>query len=413
MGERVVGRPAWDLSSATRPSSKNLPSSSERSAWGSKAASPREVSSEVMKSRGSEKERDRGRETSRSRKRRRRSNRSPSPRASRRERETPILGKTSGMAAVGAWAARYEVANLLTARCNPSDLVRAIHKGEEGDDEILYRGYLLSPSPSQSRGTRSDRGRVRGENPPSGTETAKGLLNESEDDDKSQPPGEVQLKVPEAQQPDNPAAPPWARGDAEKSKGFLSQPKVEAGDPGLKFAKPAMPPKRGRRVDPKDVPIGAPPGDLGDQDGEGFAKKALPPRSKSEVREPGRLTVRTVEAAKPKTVRERESKDLQTYHEKSLKIFGSLRLMGVDMDLLELVLTPEGKVNEDRFSLHTAPNRASTGLRYARLMENLLRCRMGVEQIPPRPSYWPLTTMGRRLASSPKKGILVGPRGCR
>ena len=78
MGERVVGRPAWAFSSTTRPSSNHHPSSSERSAWGSKAASPREVSSEVMKSRGSEKERDRGRETSRSRKRRRRFNRSPS-----------------------------------------------------------------------------------------------------------------------------------------------------------------------------------------------------------------------------------------------------------------------------------------------------------------------------------------------
>ena len=76
MGERVVGRPAWAFSSSTHPSSNHLPSSSERSAWGSKAASPREVSSEVMKSRGGEKERDRGRETSRSRKRRRRFNRS-------------------------------------------------------------------------------------------------------------------------------------------------------------------------------------------------------------------------------------------------------------------------------------------------------------------------------------------------
>ena len=42
------------------------------------------------------------------------------------------------------------------------------------------------------------------------------------------------------------------------------------------------------------------------------------------------------------------------------------------MDLLELVTKPDGTVNEDRFSLHTPPNKASTGLRYARLMRGLL-----------------------------------------
>lgn len=75
----------------------------------------------------------------------------------------------------------------------------------------------------------------------------------------------------------------------------------------------------------------------------------------------------------PRTVKDREARDLAVYQEKSLKIFGTLRLMGIEMDLSDLVLSSDGKVNEDRFSLHTAPNRASTGLRYARLMENLLK----------------------------------------
>ena len=375
MGERAVGRPAWALSSTVPPTSKNLPSSSERSAWGRRAATPRGISSEEMGGRGREAER--AKEKSRSRRRRRRSNRerSPSPRVARRERDLPVLGRTSGMAAVGAWAARYEIANLLTAKCNPNDLVRAIHRSEEGEDDILYRGNLLKLSPSGSRGTRSERGSTTGHKKAESDTNETLPLLETEEEGQQGDPGEERLKVREAMAPDKPSPPPWAKSEQRTSTGPPSRPRDDSGDPSLKFAKPANPPKKRAPEKVEDPRPREKPGGLAEGEKESFSKRAKPPRSPSRVMQPGPLTLKTLggRPAQPKTVKERETKDLQLYHELSLEIFGALRIMGVSMDLMELVLTTDGKVIEDRFSLHTAPNRASTGLRYARLMGNLIK----------------------------------------
>ena len=376
MGERAVGRPAWAFSSTVPPSTKSLPSSSERSAWGSRAATPRGISSEEMGARGREAER--AKEKSRSRRRRRRSNRerSPSPRVAHRERTLPVLGKTNGMAAVGAWAARYEIANLLTAKCNPNDLVRAIHKAEEGEDEILYRGNLLKLSPSGSRGTRSEKGSTADPKQRDGeSKEAIPLLETEEEEEKRDELEDDRLRVQEVNTPDQPVAPPWARREQEKSSGYPSRSVGDSGDLSLKFAKPANPPKKRTQPKVEDVNQGDQTGGFGEGEKDSFAKRAKPPRSPSKVNTPGPLSLKTLDSRRPKprTVKEKESKDLQLYHELSLEIFGTLRLMGVSMDLMELVLTSDGRVIEDRFSLHTAPNRASTGLRYARLMGNLIK----------------------------------------
>ena len=438
MGERGVGRPAWLLSSSTRPPSKPLASSSERSAWGSRAATPRGISSEEMRSRASGT--DRGREVSRSRKRRRRSQRSSSPKHSKRERATPILGKTSGMAAVGAWAARYEIANLLTSKCDPNELVRVIHKGEEGRDEILYRGYLLSPSPDRSRRGESEKERSHGGSQASGKESRKGPLLESDDGEKSQTSVADILKVPEAAKPETPDEPPWVKRISEKTKGLLGHHQGDASELGLRFAKPAVPPRKSRPETAKETLSEEPPKTAGVAEGERFAKAAKPPKATQDVRTPGALTVKTVGGTMPRTVKDREARDLAVYQEKSLKIFGTLRLMGIEMDLSDLVLSSDGKVNEDRFSLHTAPNRASTGLRYARLMENLLKwghederpvregstpfdrlCTLEfVEHLMQRGcgantrkrSFSPWTTTGRRLDSNHKRATLAEQRDC-
>lgn len=42
------------------------------------------------------------------------------------------LGLTTGITAAGAWAARFEVAAMLEARCDPNELVTAIRSGKEG-----------------------------------------------------------------------------------------------------------------------------------------------------------------------------------------------------------------------------------------------------------------------------------------
>ena len=42
------------------------------------------------------------------------------------------LGRTTGVTAAGAWAARFEVASILEPRCDPGELVRLIKSGKEG-----------------------------------------------------------------------------------------------------------------------------------------------------------------------------------------------------------------------------------------------------------------------------------------
>ena len=51
----------------------------------------------------------------------------------------PSLGRTSGVAAAGAWAARWEIASMLEARCDPAELVSCIQSGKEGE-QILNLG---------------------------------------------------------------------------------------------------------------------------------------------------------------------------------------------------------------------------------------------------------------------------------
>ena len=96
-----------------------------------------------------------------------------------------------------------------------------------------------------------------------------------------------------------------------------------------------------------------------------FAKAAKPPSRRNAVI-PDVPTVTVGGRAKPRSMGEKESKDLARYLEISLRIFSRLRLMGIEMDLLDLVKKEDGSINEDRFSILTSPNKASTGLRYAR-----------------------------------------------
>ncbi len=319
---------------------------------------------------------NRVRDRSRSRRRRRRSNRDHPPDENEKGRGTsiPVLGRTSGLAAVGAWAARYEIANLLAAGCHPTDLIRVIHKGEEGREDILYEGTLLKLPPAESRGSRSDRGSTVESRQRAADGGRKEPLIETEDDDKVSESASVKWPKTEAEVPEAQAVPPWAKREKANPPNPPSRHSGEVGDSSLKFAKPANPPpiktpETEVKVDLTSVKVERTAEEI-----ESFSKRAKPPSSPGKVRSPGRLEVVTLGKGreKPKTIGDRETQDLKRYHEKSLEIFRTLRIMGITMDLMDLVIGADGKVKEERFSLHTAPNRASTGFRYARLMENLL-----------------------------------------
>ena len=56
------------------------------------------------------------------------------------------LGLTTGITAAGAWAARFEIASMLEAKCNPNELVEAIRAGREGP-------HVLSMTQHEERST--------------------------------------------------------------------------------------------------------------------------------------------------------------------------------------------------------------------------------------------------------------------
>eukprot|EP00434_Breviolum_minutum_P009285 symbB.v1.2.008182.t1/scaffold450.1/size202773/1 len=108
---------------------------------------------------------------------------------------------------------------------------------------------------------------------------------------------------------------------------------------------------------------------------QSFRKRAMPPTAEE---------LKAAAEKKPKTnrfagaearhgsMKERESKDLKTFHNFAMRIFESLKKLEVVMDLEELIVK-DGSIDEDRFFTHTCPNRASTGLRYARCMQTFLK----------------------------------------
>eukprot|EP00438_Fugacium_kawagutii_P006699 Skav219111 [mRNA] locus=scaffold1574:326424:353022:+ [translate_table: standard] len=56
------------------------------------------------------------------------------------------LGRTAGVMAAGAWAARWEIANMLEHGCDPALLVECIKKGEEGPHVLHGEAPATSPS---------------------------------------------------------------------------------------------------------------------------------------------------------------------------------------------------------------------------------------------------------------------------
>ena len=67
---------------------------------------------------------------------------------------------------------------------------------------------------------------------------------------------------------------------------------------------------------------------------------------------------------------EREKRELESFFKAAKNIFGHLKEAGVRMDLAELTSCPDGGFDEVRFRMHVAPNKARTGMRYARLLRS-------------------------------------------
>ena len=321
------------------------------------------------KSRSRRKERSVVDSSSRSRRRDRYQNASGSeeesrpPDAKRRE-VLAALGKTKGVTSAGAWSARLEIANLLEIGCSPDHVISMVRKGKEADHPLGANGELKLVW-VDDEGVVCGKGKRKASRSPL-AEPSK-LEDSSADESEFATPGSEKTGKIEAKA-ERSSFPPWAESPGTRDEVPQSvQGDVAPKVPSLSgFAKPARPPRgyvpgKPRDDEPKRTPLGE----------EAFQKKANPPREGTPVL--GKIPVVSGKArGLPRSLADKEVQDLKKFQEFALLFFGFLRVEGVDMDLLELVTKPDGTVNEDRFALHTSPNKASTGLRYSRLMKGLL-----------------------------------------
>lgn len=70
----------------------------------------------------------------------------PEATGKKRRMESSPLGRTSGVLAAGAWAARMEIATLLESGCDTSSLVDLIKQGKEGDHVLSLVGGSVQSS---------------------------------------------------------------------------------------------------------------------------------------------------------------------------------------------------------------------------------------------------------------------------
>ena len=110
----------------------------------------------------------------------------------------------------------------------------------------------------------------------------------------------------------------------------------------LKFAKPARPPQQGQG------PLAEPP----------FGGR--PERARRRGTGEDSLV-------------EREEQELEKFFDSALELYEFLKSSKVKMDLTELVECADGSMDQKRFKMHVAPNRAKTGMRYARLLRGLFK----------------------------------------
>ena len=308
----------------------------------------------------------------------------PPRRSERRDRsgeEQPSvevsLGRTSGVAAAGAWAARFEMASLLESRCDPGDLVRLIKSGKEGP-------HVLSMVPEvrqSNRGSSLPKSWIKVEDK---DDSQRDLFSDFEDWEKEV---ERQQAILDSLA-DKKDLPPWASKQSEVSKSSGARRETEhlfgvgtisgEGKTDTPFLKKAAPPPASAtpvlvKAISKAMESGKPVSERSEKEPAPFLKPANPP--------PPGDTSRHVRSAKrrkrgeaPVTMAEVEAEALSKYNKDCTYIYDKFKRLNFEMDLVSMV-EPGGVLDKDRFRLLTRPNRASTGLNYSRLIDRYLRWR--------------------------------------
>ena len=300
----------------------------------------------------------------------------------------PELGKTSGLHAVGAWAARMEIAKLLEAGVDPSLVVKAVRSGKEGDSPLdlsppMFTGEPMAEEvePLSPKGSRASPPSSRKFEVDEASELAR-LFGSS--------PQEQQLLLNEAGA--FAGSPDWAEGS---SPSILFRKRAEIPKDlnvqmvtkySLNFLPPTgalQPPQIEKMSESFDTEgeeseeeqVGEAAVEEEDERSLDFKKKArLPmPEELKHPEEPVKPP------PKPNYGRPADERDkLEKFYKRSLDLFEVLVVAGVKMDLVDLVVitkddSKEPSIDEKRFRLHVEPKGAGTGLGYVRLMERLVK----------------------------------------
>ncbi len=296
----------------------------------------------------------------------------------RRSSEDWSLGATHGAVAYGAWAARIEIANMLEKKCDPGQIIELVDKGIEGEAPLR--------TDNESIPRFSDPVRIE-DDVPSGGERPRRPLEPSERFGEEKiaaklfPEMDVEEVVEEQRAIMNALAtkgsetPPWAHKDTntEVKTAVLKVEQVApfgnpTGDPS--FRKRAQIPADSRDTR-KFLDLTAPERneEKGEEtEAEAFAKGAKPPPEgvhveKAEIHGRGSARPKTAEV---ESLAEKERLDLEKFKMAALEIFKFYKVLDINMELSQWV--GDMRVDEAKFIFHVAPSRASTGLRYANLM---------------------------------------------
>eukprot|EP00435_Cladocopium_sp_Y103_P072453 s30_g40.t1 len=309
--------------------------------------------------------------------------RSRSPAAESGSHTGSALGATNGVTAAGAWAARLEIANLLEGGLSPRRLVEMIRLGREGDRELKLTGEVGEDTLGGDETPKSwSRVTERSRTPIRRSEKREPKTEPLIDPDQMEGIIQDQKAILESLAADATPVAPWTAskevGRAASSGTGLAMKPVE-----MKFSKRAPAPS-------KDAVITSTSGgsnsaeDVVAVNAPEFGKKAKPPPEGVTPGEPskkGGIPFR-MEGGFSHDLAGKEKEDLETFVRDALEVYEDMESVGVQMDISKYVRTGKG-IDREKFAFHTTPSRASTGLRYIRVLKGLMSW---VEEFDPLPT---------------------------
>ena len=278
------------------------------------------------------------------------------------------LGRTSGLMAIGAWAARVEIAKMIEAGVPAKEILSEIRKGEEGDFPLPPFEPTVTHSGSSTPGSSAT--------PRPGRDTGVSSTTSRSEPPRGAPWEKPRHGSPVSVSPTSAAGgyssglPEWAKkGDGPRMT-FRKQAVAPAEANLPDWAKPEVKEadrKSERAVESEFEYTPTEPMTELVESGifKNFKKKAEPPEREWELVDQtrGYVPIKLPSRSNPL-----ETEKLETFRSLSKALFEELVVLKIKMDLVETVVEG-GELLEDRFHILTEPRSAGTGLRYARLLK--------------------------------------------